>query len=159
MFYLFLYVYWYYGFFFFFQAEDGIRDFHVTGVQTCALPIFDLFPYEVRYGSNKTIWWKCPNGPDHEWTAPPHNRIAQNQGCPFCSGRRASVTNSLATMRPHLAKEWHSTRNTLTPRDVTPGSAVKVWWKCEAGPDHEWLAAPNTRTNIGAGCPCCDGKQ
>src|SRR5690606_2966800 len=28
---------------FFFQAEDGIRDFHVTGVQTCALPIF-TFP-------------------------------------------------------------------------------------------------------------------
>src|SRR5690606_40615777 len=27
-------------FFFFFQAEDGIRDFHVTGVQTCALPIY-----------------------------------------------------------------------------------------------------------------------
>src|SRR5690606_39643742 len=23
-----------------FQAEDGIRDFHVTGVQTCALPIY-----------------------------------------------------------------------------------------------------------------------
>src|SRR6266496_5549019 len=28
-------------FFFFFQAEDGIRDLYVTGVQTCALPIFD----------------------------------------------------------------------------------------------------------------------
>src|SRR5690606_39345458 len=28
--------------FFFFQAEDGIRDFHVTGVQTCALPILSL---------------------------------------------------------------------------------------------------------------------
>src|SRR5690606_39805401 len=27
-------------FIFFFQAEDGIRDFHVTGVQTCALPIW-----------------------------------------------------------------------------------------------------------------------
>src|SRR5690606_40168292 len=27
--------------FFFFQAEDGIRDFHVTGVQTCALPIYN----------------------------------------------------------------------------------------------------------------------
>src|SRR5437868_8145079 len=27
-------------FFFFFQAEDGIRDRNVTGVQTCALPIF-----------------------------------------------------------------------------------------------------------------------
>src|SRR2546429_9891442 len=29
-----------YVFFFFFQAEDGIRDVAVTGVQTCALPIF-----------------------------------------------------------------------------------------------------------------------
>src|SRR5690625_6629401 len=29
-------------FFFFFQAEDGIRDGHVTGVQTCALPICTL---------------------------------------------------------------------------------------------------------------------
>src|SRR5437879_9905115 len=28
--------------FFFFQAEDGIRDTSVTGVQTCALPIFRL---------------------------------------------------------------------------------------------------------------------
>src|SRR2546422_7354594 len=28
------------GFFFFFQAEDGIRDVAVTGVQTCALPIY-----------------------------------------------------------------------------------------------------------------------
>src|SRR2546422_3297887 len=30
------------SFFFFFQAEDGIRDVAVTGVQTCALPIYDL---------------------------------------------------------------------------------------------------------------------
>src|ERR1039457_178349 len=29
------------GFMFFFQAEDGIRDYKVTGVQTCALPIYE----------------------------------------------------------------------------------------------------------------------
>src|SRR3989454_5555172 len=29
---------------FFFQAEDGIRDYKVTGVQTCALPICSLLP-------------------------------------------------------------------------------------------------------------------
>src|SRR5204863_6001888 len=29
-------------FLFFFQAEDGIRDLYVTGVQTCALPIYSL---------------------------------------------------------------------------------------------------------------------
>src|SRR5690606_39702165 len=29
------------------QAEDGIRDFHVTGVQTCALPIFGVLIEEI----------------------------------------------------------------------------------------------------------------
>src|SRR5256885_6595697 len=33
--------------FFFFQAEDGIRDYKVTGVQTCALPIYELREGEV----------------------------------------------------------------------------------------------------------------
>ena len=37
-------------FFFFFQAEDGIRDHCVTGVQTCALPISII--YDKSYGSN-----------------------------------------------------------------------------------------------------------
>src|SRR5207237_7640446 len=35
-------------FFFFFQAEDGIRDSSVTGVQTCALPIFQSAPPPFR---------------------------------------------------------------------------------------------------------------
>src|SRR5690606_39545923 len=42
---------------FFFQAEDGIRDFHVTGVQTCALPISALVA-EVR--SPKQVDAKIP---------------------------------------------------------------------------------------------------
>src|SRR6478735_1250599 len=32
--------------YFFFQAEDGIRDYKVTGVQTCALPICPIDPGE-----------------------------------------------------------------------------------------------------------------
>src|SRR5437868_7669075 len=32
-------------FVFFFQAEDGIRDRNVTGVQTCALPISWVYPF------------------------------------------------------------------------------------------------------------------
>src|SRR5256886_3886733 len=37
-------------FFFFFQAEDGIRDLTVTGVQTCALPIWNLLGCAVFRG-------------------------------------------------------------------------------------------------------------
>src|SRR5436189_890431 len=54
----------YYSFFFFFQAEDGIRDTSVTGVQTCALPISSRFvalhvapPSWDRYTAHK------PEGP------------------------------------------------------------------------------------------------
>src|SRR6266513_4339675 len=41
-------------FVFFFQAEDGIRDRNVTGVQTCALPI------SARCGRRRwRRWWHC----------------------------------------------------------------------------------------------------
>src|SRR5438270_963553 len=38
---VFFFLFFFFFFFFFFQAEDGIRDLTVTGVQTCALPILD----------------------------------------------------------------------------------------------------------------------
>src|SRR6478609_6342839 len=38
-FFFFLFIFFFFFFFFFFQAEDGIRDKLVTGVQTCGLPI------------------------------------------------------------------------------------------------------------------------
>src|SRR2546429_2023377 len=44
--------------FFFFQAEDGIRDVAVTGVQTCALPIFSdgATWKEIPYRKGKIFW-------------------------------------------------------------------------------------------------------
>src|SRR5699024_12025826 len=39
-----------YNFSFFFQAEDGIRDRNVTGVQTCALPISFIQDYIYEHG-------------------------------------------------------------------------------------------------------------
>src|SRR5256885_2694105 len=40
--------------FFFFQAEDGIRDYKVTGVQTCALPICP-HPVDGRPGATRLV--------------------------------------------------------------------------------------------------------
>src|SRR5204863_1676719 len=42
LFLLFFRFFFFFFFFFFFQAEDGIRALYVTGVQTCALPIYPL---------------------------------------------------------------------------------------------------------------------
>src|SRR5256885_12451992 len=48
---------------FFFQAEDGIRDYKVTGVQTCALPIFTLsVPTEKENATTTTIELTPPSG-------------------------------------------------------------------------------------------------
>src|SRR5437763_11194191 len=41
---------WLQNLLFFFQAEDGIRDTSVTGVQTCALPIYQATPQRRRHG-------------------------------------------------------------------------------------------------------------
>src|SRR2546430_15995204 len=54
--------------FFFFQAEDGIRDLTVTGVQTCALPIFSEAAADEIAGQKKilkypsTVKIYLPNG-------------------------------------------------------------------------------------------------
>src|SRR2546422_7000497 len=42
-------------FFFFFQAEDGIRDVAVTGVQTCALPISGKMPVLIDAAGKETV--------------------------------------------------------------------------------------------------------
>src|SRR2546422_9587998 len=43
-------------FFFFFQAEDGIRDVAVTGVQTCALPILNLYNGRIEKGESIRVF-------------------------------------------------------------------------------------------------------
>lgn len=119
----------------------------------------DLFPDEVAAGSTKRIWWRCPKGPDHEWSSQARTRARMGRGCPFCSGARVSVTNSLATCNPRLAEQWDRTRNgKLTPSNVTTGSKRRVAWQCDRGPDHRWIAEVNTR-NRGAGCPFCAGQR
>src|SRR6266853_3272588 len=49
-----------YCLFFFFQAEDGIRDLTVTGVQTCALPIFVRLDRDGRRSLDLLRWGLVP---------------------------------------------------------------------------------------------------
>src|SRR5260370_25314600 len=49
--------------FFFFQAEDGIRDSSVTGVQTCALPICRRLPFGMLYDKKRGWSYDPQNSP------------------------------------------------------------------------------------------------
>ena len=111
-------------------------------------------PDKIKLGSPKKAWWKCEQG--HEWEATISSR-ANGIGCPFCSGKRASVENNLQVLNPELAKQWHSFKNGgLTPSNVTAGSSKKIWWMCEKG--HSWKVTIAHRSN-GTGCPFCSGKR
>lgn len=119
-----------------------------------------LTPDEVLPKSNRKVWWQCSRERDHEWRSSISSRTANGTGCPHCSGNKVSRTNSLATLFPQLAKEWHPTQNgKLTPADVTYGSNQVVWWKCKKGKDHVWSANVRRRTRTGKGCPFCHGLR
>jgi predicted secreted protein len=113
-----------------------------------------LKPMDVIAGSNRSVWWICREGPDHEWRARV-NTVTRGNGCPYCSGKMVSVTNSLATIDPELAAQWNPTKNgSLTPRDLVIGSAKRVWWRCQQNPEHEWETTVVSRMK-GASCPFC----
>ena len=116
----------------------------------------DLTPFDIGAGSTKKVWWKCDKGDDHEWNVGAVTR--KKNGCPYCSNKKVSTSNSLATLHPKLTREWHPSKNgDLTPKSVTTGSKKKVWWKCDKGDDHEWEANIGSRSR-GNGCSICNGK-
>ena len=125
----------------------------------------NLKPNEIYFRSARKIWWKCPNGLDHEFQTPVRNRIRLDKNkkihitkCPFCIGKKVSITNCLETTHPEITKEFHPTKNgDITPRNVIYGSHKKIWFVCNKG--HEWETPLYVRTGMGCGCPYCSGNQ
>lgn len=120
---------------------------------------YPLTPSDVAPRSNKKAFFICPAGHgSHESYI--SNRTAGN-GCPVCGERRRIETGrqtrlntrgSVADMRPELVADW-SDKNSLTPHEVTPGSAQLIWWNCETG--HEPFLGPVYCRARGKGCPEC----
>src|SRR5690606_4785984 len=80
---------------FFFQAEDGIRDFHVTGVQTCALPILGA----TTCSFEPTIWLGRGSAKPWPTVAWWFGRIRRHGGCRCGGGSRTSSVFGFATGR------------------------------------------------------------
>src|SRR5690606_40087042 len=90
---------------FFFQAEDGIRDFHVTGVQTCALPICP--------SSSASSCIRCTSA-----TTSSCGRTRTGSRCSACPPARAKIGRAscrerVGTTRFHgllKIQKWYNTR-------------------------------------------------
>lgn len=117
-----------------------------------------LRPEQFRARSNKKVWWICTKNKSHSYLTTISNRV-QGFGCSICAGRLVDISNSMQTLYPSIAKQWHPTKNgTLTPSDIVAGTNRKYWWKCEKGDDHEWLSTGGNRI-AGKNCPICEGLK
>jgi hypothetical protein len=120
---------------------------------------FPLTPDDVAPRSNKKAYFLCPEG--HGSTESYISNRTAGNGCPDCGNKRSGAAtttravsrDTLARANPVLAGEWNTERNTLTPADVSPGSAKKAWWNCPEG--HEPFLSQVSRRHKGQGCPVC----
>ncbi len=121
----------------------------------------DLTPYDIAGSSKDIVWWQCSVDKSHEWEASPDRRVYGNSGCPCCLNMKIVPGNSLASVRPDMAKLWHPTRNDgLTPDQVAPKSGITAWWQCPKDKSHEWDAIVKNLFNARVlSCPMCNGKR
>ena len=109
-------------------------------------------------GMGKKVWWLCPEGHDYESAVYSISKNIKTTGCPYCAGKKVARELSLAGVFPEIAGEWHSTKNgSLTPSNVMPKTAKKVWWLCAKG--HEYEARVANRTSLGRGCSVCASRK
>src|SRR3712207_2973033 len=97
----------------FFQAEDGIRDIGVTGVQTCALPI-----------SSRPPGWVVSAGQSRTVTRPPVTSAAARKGAAL--DRSGSSTSSRAATGPGGTRQPRSVRTTSTPRSRSDSTVIST---------------------------------
>lgn len=117
-----------------------------------------LLPSEVTATTNKKAWWQCSVDPRHEWDARIKDRH-YGHGCPVCDNKRIMKgVNDFATYHPELVSEWdHEANGSVTPYNVAPSSAKKIWWICPKDERHKYRMSLNDRHNE-HGCTVCPGR-
>lgn len=110
-----------------------------------------LLPTGVIGGSHQAVFWHC-RVYRHSYKASIIGRISGG-GCAICSGKVVLAGfNDLETRFPHVASEWHPTRNGMKSCEVMAFSGYRAWWRCRDG--HEWQAVVASRA-AGRACGAC----
>lgn len=114
----------------------------------------NIKPSEIGYGSNREVWWICPENHSYLMSPKTRTRKGMEQKCPFCVNRRIDFSNSLSSLKPQWLLQWNYYKNKkITPDSIGINSNKKVWWKCSEG--HEWFVSPNQRLQSNTDCPNC----
>lgn len=123
-------------------------------------------PEQYTPKSGVKVHWKC-HIDGGEWESTIASRTSINKrtgkpsGCPYCAGKLPLIgVNDLKTLYPEIAEEWDFDANLNlsknNPEEYTPGSNVKVWWKCKLC-GTKWKTQIKHRTD-GESCPKCKNQ-
>jgi len=126
-------------------------------------------PADFKASSKIKVWWVCPitcqMGCLHEWETSIRNRT-NGSGCSFCSKpkKKTCIHESIVNTNPDIIKEWHPTKNIISPSEITSSSDRRAWWLCDKitcsyGCKHEWETQVKVRCKQGLGCPHCSKKK
>ena len=117
----------------------------------------DLTPQTITAGTNKKLWWTCPDFEDHEWQTTGMGRL-KGVECAICANRQVlSGFNDMATTHPEIAAELDRS-NGLDPRKIYLGGDKKLPWVCATDDRHRWEASGYHRAK-GHGCLFCTGQR
>jgi len=124
-------------------------------------------PDEVtRASTTAKVQWKCGKVEcGWTWYATVYNRTrsVRPSGCPACAGKVPTPTHNLEVWckeqgQERLLEEWADPDE--APKDFTPGSKVKVPWKCgKCGCGWDATVHHRTRSERPTGCPACAGRK
>ncbi len=125
-----------------------------------------LSPINFTSQSNIVVYFKCSKDSSHpSFPSQIYSMVRSfknnNNGCPYCSGLKVCLSNSILTTHPELTKFWDIIKNKgLLPSEVSHASQSKHWWRCPKG--HSWKAPSGNMIkgykNESSGCPHCSGR-
>jgi hypothetical protein len=110
-----------------------------------------ITPKDISHSSGKKVWWICSKG--HEWKVSVSHRTVNENGCPYCAGRKTGKDNNLLVTHPELCRDWDYKKNTVHPTTVSWSNKNKFWWKCNNG--HEYYKSIHSKVRF-PDCPNCN---
>lgn len=129
------------------KKSERIKNFHREGLKKChetAKKLGGKFLSPSYENKEKKYLWQCSEG--HQWSAKFGN-IAQGKWCPFCAGRRQTISD---------LRNYAASKDGKCLSDLYERNDVKYQWQCSEG--HKWWSTWSSIKDSGTWCPECSGS-
>lgn len=118
----------------------------------------NIDPWNIPKQWNKKVWIICQEKKHHESYDVFCSKFVIGDRCPYCSGRRVHILDSLGTLYPQVLDIW-SNKNIKTPYEYMPHSMQMVYWKCLDDKHEDYPRIIDSSNNCDFRCPDCVGER